>query len=353
MEYGLLILYASMALGVSFFCSILESVLLSISYGHIKILELEGKKSGQIWSKLKEEDSIRPLTAILTLNTIAHTVGAVGVGSQVQIQIGDEWLTIASALLTLAVLLFSEILPKTLGAAYWKKISPAAGHLILWLTILLLPFVSLIQTFRRMLPVAKTERVTRDELVVMADIGEEEGVIEEDEETVITNLLKLAEISVTDIMTPRVVVTTFPISHTIRMVLDVMPILRVSRIPVYGEDIDDLRGLVIRSELLTAAARGEWALTMEELMHPIEKISDESNVDSALDIFLGNRQQLVAVTDKFGGTCGILTMEDVLETLLGQEIVDETDEVDDMRELAMEIAKENGNSLSHTDAEEE
>ena len=138
MEYGLLILYISMAIGVSFLCSILESVLLSISYGYIKILELDGKKSGLIWSKLKEDDSIRPLTAILTLNTIAHTVGAVGVGSQVQIQIGEQWLTIASALLTLAVLLFSEILPKTLGAAYWKKFAPASGHIILWMTILLM-----------------------------------------------------------------------------------------------------------------------------------------------------------------------------------------------------------------------
>ena len=353
MEYGLLILYISMAIGVSFLCSILESVLLSISYGHIKILEIEGKKSGQIWSKLKEDDSIRPLTAILTLNTIAHTVGAVGVGSQVQIQIGEQWLTIASALLTLAVLLFSEILPKTLGAVYWKKFAPASGHMILWLTILLLPFVSTIQAFRRLLPNAKSERVTRDELVVLADIGEEEGAIEEDEETVITNLLKLSEISVTDIMTPRVVVTTFPISHSIRMVLDEMPVLRVSRIPVYGEDIDDLKGLVIRSELLTAASRGEWNVTMEEIMNPIEKISDESNVDSALDIFLGTRQQLVAVTDQFGGTCGILTMEDVLETLLGQEIVDETDEVDDMRELALEIAKENGNTTHSLHSEEE
>ena len=120
-----------------------------------------------------------------------------------------------------------------------------------------------------------------------------------------------------------------------------------------GEDIDDLKGLVIRSELLTAASRGEWNVTMEEMMNPIEKISDESNVDSALDIFLGSRQQLVAVTDKFGGTCGILTMEDVLETLLGQEIVDETDEVDDMRELALEIAKENGNTTHSLHSEEE
>ncbi len=340
MEYSLLILYASLALGVSFLCSILESVLLSISYGHIKILELEGKKSGEIWAKLKEDDSIRPLTAILTLNTIAHTVGAVGVGSEVQVQIGDEWLTIASVLLTAAVLLFSEILPKTLGSAYWKKLSPAAGHIILWLTVALLPFVALIQYFRRLLPVAKKERVTRDELAVLADIGEEEGAIEEDEETVITNLLKLSEILVTEVMTPRVVVTTFPVTHTIRMVLDEMPVLRVSRIPVYGDDIDDLKGIVIRSELLTAASNDEWDKTLEDIMNPIECIPDTSNVDNALDLFLNKRQQIVAVTDEFGGTSGILTMEDVIETLLGQEIVDETDEADDMRELALEIAKQ-------------
>ena len=334
MVSALLVFYVVLALGVSFLCSLLESVLLSITHSHVQLMQNEGKEAGRIWSRLKENDSVRPLTAILTLNTIAHTVGAVGVGSVVQQEYGNEWVTLASALLTLAVLLLSEILPKTVGSVYWKRFSGPAAYTTLALTILLIFIVVPIEWFRRLLPKADTAKVTREELSVLADIGEEEGVIEEDEEKVIHNLLRLAKIKVEEVMTPRVVVTAFPADHTIAEVLHEKPLLRVSRIPVYGESIDDLLGIVIRSEILLAASRGEWKTSLASIMIPLQTIKKDDSVDYALDLFLENRQQLLAVVDDFGGTSGIITMEDVIETLLGQEIVDETDEAEDMREVA-------------------
>jgi len=188
------------------------------------------------------------------------------------------------------------------------------------------------------LPSADGQLVTRDDLAALADLGEEEGALMEDEETVIHNLLRLREIPIADVMTPRVVVTALQQGMTVRDVLDEFPVLRFSRMPVYVESIDDIQGVVIRSELLVAASRDEWERTIDEFMKPVEFLTTTQSVDAALDVLLERRQQFAVVQDEFGGTSGILTMEDVLETLLGEEIVDELDEVDDMRELAREQA---------------
>lgn len=341
----LLILYAGLALVVSFLCSLLESVLLSISHSHIQVMQNEGQKSGDIWSRLKDNDSVRPLTAILTLNTIAHTVGAVGVGSVVHQEYGNEWVAIASAILTVAVLLLSEILPKTIGSAYWKKLATPTAHITNVLTLVLTIIVVPIEWFRKMLPQAQKTTVTRDELAVLADIGEEEGTIEEDEEKVILNLLRLAEINIEEIMTPRVVVTAFPADYTVLQVLDENPVLRVSRIPVFGETIDELLGFVIRSEILMAASKDQRDTKLKELMKPLESVNEGDSVDHLLDLFIKKRQQIMAVVDEFGGTSGIVTLEDAIETLLGEEIVDETDEAEDMREVAL-AQSTNGSSES-------
>ncbi len=337
MNTTLLVLYASLALGVSFICSLLESVLLSTTNAHISVLQRDDKRSGQIWANLKENDSVKPLTAILTLNTISHTVGALGVGSVVG-EDGHSSLAVASSLLTLAMLFGSEILPKTIGAAYWKALNAPAGRVLALLTLSLAFIVYPIEWFRNLLPSAEKVAVTRDEISVMADIGEEEGAIEADEEMVIHNLLRLREIAVREVMTPRVVIHGIRSGSTVAQVTQEHPIMRFSRIPVYGESIDDIKGFVLRSMVLTAASRDEMDRLVDEMIQDLGEIESTDSVDHALDHFLSIRQQIVRVTDEFGGTAGILTMEDVIETLLGEEIVDELDEVEDMRQLAYENA---------------
>ena len=337
-EYTWLIIYASLALGVSFICSLLEAVLLSMSVSHVSIINKSGDKNGSRWARLKEDDSVKPLTAILTLNTIAHTMGAAGVGAEVSDIWGDDKLTIASIFLTLAVLFLSEIIPKTLGSAYWKVFSRPSGIVLSGMTKILSPFFVPLLWFKRLLPKAETSSVTRDELHALADIGEEEGELEEDEETVIHNLLALREIPVKDVMTPRTVTLSFDHDWTIRQVLDDTKILRFGRMPVYEETIDSLSGFVLRSDILMAASMDEWDTTLLDLKKPLLTIGIDDSVDLALDRFLESKVQILAALDEFGGTAGIITMEDVIETLLGEEIVDELDEHEDMRELAREQA---------------
>lgn len=341
-DYTMLIIYASVALGVSFLCSILEAVLLSMSVSHVSVLEKEGHRHGLRWASLKQDDSIRPLTAILTLNTIAHTMGAAGVGAEVAKVWGDDTLTIASVILTLAVLFFSEIIPKTLGAAYWRGLSGSSGIILAGLTKVMSPLFVPLLWFKRLLPKANQTIVTRDELAVLADIGEEEGTLEEDEETVIHNLLRLREIPVSDIMTPRTVISAFEKTWSVKQVLDEQKILRFGRMPIFGDSMDDLAGFVIRSDILMAASRDEWDCILIDIKKPLLTIKATESVDLALERFLESRQQILAVIDEFGGTAGIVTMEDVIETLLGEEIVDELDEHEDMRELAREQAIANG-----------
>ena len=337
-DYTMLIIYGSLALGVSFLCSMLEAVLLSMSMSHVSIMNKSGDKNGARWARLKEDDSVKPLTAILTLNTIAHTMGAAGVGAEVARIWGDDRLTVASIILTLAVLFFSEIIPKTIGAAYWKKLTLPSGFILSGMTKMLTPFFVPLLMFKRLLPKEESASITRDELHALADISEEEGELEEDEETVIHNLLALREMPVKDIMTPRTVTLAFKHDWTIRQVLDDTKILRFGRMPVYEESIDKLSGFVLRSDILMAASMDEWDKVLFDMKKPLLTIGVEDSVDLALETFLKSKVQILAVVDEFGGTAGLETMEDAIETLLGEEIVDELDEHEDMRELAREQA---------------
>tara|TARA_B100000941_G_scaffold81949_1_gene56301 strand:- start:775 stop:1812 length:1038 start_codon:yes stop_codon:yes gene_type:complete len=337
-DYTMLIVYATLALGVSFLCSMLEAVLLSMSLSHVSVINKSGDRNGARWARLKSDDSVKPLTAILTLNTIAHTMGAAGVGSEVSRIWGDDKLTVASIILTLAVLFLSEIIPKTLGSAYWKLLSGPSGIILSGMTKLLTPFFSPLLWFKRLIPKSATAIVTRDELHALADISEEEGELDENEEAVIHNLLALRETKVKEVMTPRTVTLAFDQEWTIKQVLDETKILRFGRMPVYNEDIDSLTGFVLRSDILVAASKDEWDQKISTLKKPLLTIGVDDSVDLALEKFLQSKVQILAALDEFGGTAGIITMEDVIETLLGEEIVDELDEHEDMRELAREQA---------------
>lgn len=341
-EYTMIVAYATFALGASFLCSILEAVLLSTSHGHIVALKDTHEKASKTWTVWKE-DPERPLTAILTLNTIAHTIGALGVGAEVENQFdGGRIFFIASVILTLALLLLSEILPKTIGALYWRKLTVPSFHILSVLMILLWIIVKPIEVVRSLLPHVENEAVTRDELSVLADIAEESDVIERDEEKVIQNLLKLRDISVGEIMTPRVVMTTVGENDNVGEIMKRIPIMVHGRMPVVGDSVDELQGLVLRSEILRRAASDEFTLLMSEICREILSCDIRTSVDRALDMLLETKEQLLVVKDQFGGTAGLVTMEDIIETLLGVEIVDESDQAgiddgrlhEDMRELA-------------------
>mgnify|MGYP001203091713 FL=1 len=345
--WTLLTLYAILAIGVSFLCSILEAVLLSTTRGHVVSMSESHPKSSKLWIGYKD-DPEKPLTAILTLNTIAHTVGALGVGGQVARIYADDTdidviMGIASAILTLAVLLFSEILPKTIGTLYWRKLTISSGYLLRFLIIFSWIIVRPVEIIRGMLPAVDTETVTRDELSVLADIAEESDIIEEDEEAVIQNLLRLRDIEVQTIMTPRVVVVHVSGDETIREVMERIPIMVYGRMPVVEGDVDNVQGMVLRSEILRRAAIDDFETTMKEISRPAVICRYDDSVDKALDTLLENKSQIMVVRDDFGGTVGLVSMEDVIETLLGVEIVDEEDQVaieegvarEDLRELAM------------------
>ena len=340
-------LYAILAIGVSFLCSILEAVLLSTTRGHVVSMSESHPKSSKLWVGYKD-DPEKPLTAILTLNTIAHTVGALGVGGQVARIYADDTdidviMGVASAILTLAVLLFSEILPKTIGTLYWRKLTISSGYLLRILIISSWIIVRPVEIIRGMLPAVDTETVTRDELSVLADIAEESDIIEEDEEAVIQNLLRLRDIEVQTIMTPRGVVVHVSGDETIREVMERIPIMVYGRMPVVEGDVDNVQGMVLRSEILRRAAADDFDTTMKEISRPAVICRYDDSVDKALDTLLENKSQIMVVRDEFGGTVGLVTMEDVIETLLGVEIVDEEDQVaieegvarEDLRELAM------------------
>jgi len=347
-DYTLILAYSALALGASFLCSILEAVLLSTSHGHIVALKDTHPKVSDLWSQWKD-DPERPLTAILTLNTIAHTVGALGVGAEVQTQFGGgDIVHVAAAILTLAILVLSEILPKTIGALYWRRLTVPSARILKGMMFVLWIIVKPIEITRSLLPAVETETVTRDELSVLADIAEETDVIEEDEEAVIQNLLRLREIRVSDIMTPRVVVTSVSSDDTVSDVLKNIPIMIHGRMPVTGGNIDDVRGVVLRSEILRRAAVDDYDLKMSDISRPVDICKHDDSVDKALDILLETKSQFLIVKDEFGGTEGLVTMEDVIETLLGVEIVDESDQEaiddgvhhEDMRELAKQRIEE-------------
>ena len=352
MSYTLLVTYAVLAIGVSCICSILEAVLLSTSMSNVAVMEAKKHRFANLWKAFKT-DPERPLTAILTLNTIAHTVGAIGVGTEVARIYAtsselDYIVGVASAFLTLGVLLFSEILPKTLGTIYARKLTSPAAFLLQILIYGLIWIVVPIQWAKKLFPIPDQETVTRDELAALVDVAEEEKTIEADEEKVIHNLLKLRDISVSEVMTPRVVITSVLDTHTVGMVLHDMPIMVHGRLPVQGETIDDVKGYVMRNQILMKAANDEHDVTMDYLMRPMHPVGPSQSVDEALDILLDHKEQILIVKDEFGGTTGIITMEDIIETLLGREIVDETDQegivegttAEDMREFAKQKVDE-------------
>jgi CBS domain containing-hemolysin-like protein len=330
----LLIIYVLLALGVSFLCSVLEAVLLSVSPSYVAALQEQGDKTGERLEKLKRNID-RPLASILSLNTIAHTVGAAGAGAQAQIVFGNTAIAVFSAGLTLAILVFSEIIPKTLGATYWRGLAPLATRLLVPLIFAMYPFVLLSNVITRMIsPAKRAHTVSREEFTALADLGTKEGVFEEEESRILRNLLRFKSLRVKDIMTPRTVVLASPEERTVEEFFEKRPNPRFSRIPVYGENRDDITGYVLKHDLLLELAHNRGETNLADLRRDLLVVPELLSLRELFERLIETQEHQALVVDEYGGMAGIVTMEDLVETLLGLEIVDEVDLIQDMQVLA-------------------
>lgn len=341
----LLIIYVAIALGFSFLCSIFEAVLLSITMAHISVLEQEGNTSGPVLRDLKS-DINKPLAAILTLNTIAHTVGAVGAGAQAATVFGNNWVGLISAVLTLMILIFSEIIPKTLGATYWRSLSGMTAHGLKFLIRILYPFVLLSELLTRGISSEKkVEGFNRKEFAAMAELGEQEGQLEERESRILKNIFLMDETMVTAVMTPRPVVFSLPESLTVQEYFDTHYDSRFSRIPIYADNDEIFTGFVLKDDLLLAQARNNTDSTLNTYRRDLHTTTDTSLLSEAFDEVLHQRAHIMVIVDEYGGMEGIITMEDILETLLGFEIIDESDKTADMQKYARRMWKKRAQKM--------
>jgi CBS domain containing-hemolysin-like protein len=330
---ALMIIYLFIALFFSFICSILEAVVLSITPSYISIALEEKSHISKDLIRIRD-DIDRPLSAILTLNTFAHTLGAAGVGAQAQDIWGNEYLSVISAVLTVLILIFSEIIPKTLGASYWRSIAPVALRILRVIIILLYPFVLLSSVITSLIkPKEPQGSFTRKDIHRMAEIIRKQGDIVAEESFLIKNLLQFDSLKVKNIMTPRTAVTALQEDTQIKSLKDEMKKIHFSRIPIFGESIDTVTGFVLRDDILKEQS-GKSDKTLKSLKRDINAVSMESHLLKVMQIFLKENLHISMVIDEYGGVAGIVTLEDLIESLLGQEIVDELDRVEDMQQHA-------------------
>jgi|TARA_B100000809_G_scaffold240205_1_gene262327 CBS domain containing-hemolysin-like protein len=334
----LLITYFCLALFLSFICSLLEAILLSTPSSYSSILKRENEKSGLILERFKENIN-RPLAAILTLNTFANTIGAAGVGAQTLKIYGESSVAIAAGLLTFLILVFSEIIPKTLGSTYWRRLIGSAVRFIQLLIGMMYPFVLLAEFISNFSP--DSTSVTREEVIAMAEMGEDEGILEEQETDLIENTLRLKDIKVSDVMTPRNVIFALNKDMTVGQVLEEHETLGFTRIPVFDTNLDNMIGMVNRYNIINRKAEDQFSTRMSEIIKEIPWVNENDSIDKVLELFIENRDHLSLVKDDFDTLTGLITLEDAVETLLGKEIVDEHDSVVDMRDLAKSKINDN------------
>ena len=336
-----LIAFFLIAIVTSFLCSLWEAVLLSISPAYARLAADEGRTTGKHLQTFKQNID-RPLAAILTLNTIAHTVGAIGVGQQATMIWADANPLITGlvvpAVMTLAVLILSEIVPKTIGANQWQRLAPFTVMSLRLIIVLLYPLVWACQFItRRMNHGDNASVLTRSEFLALAEIGEKDGVFEAGETSIIENLLRFRDITAQDVMTPRMVVKIAVQEDTVDdfLAANADGPLQFSRIPVHRRDSsEDITGYVLRNQILELKIRNAGDTPLAEIRRPLRAVDETSALPELYDWFVSNREHIALVMDSYGGMSGIVTMEDVIETLLGLEIVDESDSVTDMQALA-------------------
>lgn len=335
MEEQLIYIIMVIAIALSALCSTLEATLLSTPLSYVTGLEEQGVKGAQRLKRLKQNPD-RPISAILCLNTIANTVGASIVGSLVFEVYGDALVGIFSTIFTFAILIFSEIIPKTIGASYWRSLAIPASAIINMMIFITFPLVWVLEKLQRLISSKSNQvSVSREDISAMVSVATEEEVIETEEKKMIQNLLKLDEMTAHEIMTPSTVVEMAEGQMTIREFYD--SDLTHSRILVYDEDNDEyVIGYVLRQTVLEEMAEDKFSTTIREISRPILTFPENEPVGNIWEKFLEKKEHISVIIDEYGTFRGIVTMEDVIETMLGQEIVDETDEVVDMQEYAKE-----------------
>ena len=329
----LLFVYLAIAIGVSFLCSILEAVLLSVTPSFTENLLSERPRASRMLVRVRKHLD-ESLSSILILNTFAHTMGAAGVGSQALQVFGAKWETLIAVLLTLAILYFSEIIPKTLGATFWRQLAIPSAFVISWLVKLLYPLVWISTRMTRLFSANREHGITREEIIALASLGLKDGTLFSQENEYLSNLLSLRDVRTEEVLTPRSVVHMLDQDMTVTDALDKNDTRQFTRMPIYGADFDDITGKVIRSDLFEAERSGHGKEPIKKFSKPVIRVSEKLPVQQLLDRFIKSRAHLFLVEDEFGQTAGVVTLEDAIETLLGREIVDERDTVEDLQELA-------------------
>lgn len=332
----LLLTYLFLALIVSFLCSIMEAVLLSTPNSFLIVKQ----ESGNSWAKAFLELKLnidKPLSAILSLNTVAHTVGAAGVGAQAVVVFGDEYFGIVSAILTILILVFTEIIPKTIGARYWRNLTRVSSFVINAMIVITYPLVVISALITKAISKNQQQQTTsREEIAALASIGTDEGVFSDKEHKIIQNLLKLKNVKVTEIMTPRVVVAVADEAISLTDFLKNKDYLKFSRIPIFSENDENISGYVFRQTVFEKLAEDQHELKLKDIKRDIVIVPDTMVLFALWEKLLEKKEHIALIVDEYGGLDGIVTMEDIIETLLGLEIIDEKDTVTDMQKFARE-----------------
>lgn len=330
----LLFIYLFIALFVSFLCSIMEAVLLSTPVAYLMVKQ----EKGSVWAKgfidLKNNVD-KPLSAILSLNTVAHTIGAAGVGAQAVAIFGEVYFGLVSAILTVLILIVSEIIPKTIGAIYWKELSKISAKTMRIMIVVSYPLVVLSAFITNLISKNSPDQTTsREEIAVLADIGADEGLFSSKEHKIIQNILRLKNVKAKEIMTPRVVVAVADEEQYLSDFFKNKEILKFSRIPIYSEEEENITGYVFTQQVFEKLAEDKHDLKLKDIIREIVVVPNSIVLFALWENLLEKNEHIALILDEYGGLDGIVTMEDIIETLLGLEIVDEKDTVTDMQKYA-------------------
>lgn len=335
---ALLIFYVSLSLVASFICSISEATLLTMTPSYVDSLKESNAKTAQLLADVKIHNIEKSISSILTLNTVANTLGSLGAGAQATIVFGSAWFGVFSGVMTFAVLIGSEIIPKTLGTTYWRTFAVPVAYYVKTINVMLFPIVWLAEKISRLLTKGNTENgFNRLEFIALANQGQSSGQMSELETRIIKNSLALGVINVEDIITPRSVVMAFDESMTVGDVFATHPKLPFSRFPIFDDDLDNATGFVLKSDLLIAKANQEIHVPIKQFRREMTFVFAKMKLFDLLDLMLKERVHMALAVGEFGEVKGLVSLEDVLETLLGLEIVDEIDRVDDMQALARQL----------------